>query len=96
MHDADVCYHLDFWLIHVCWTGAITTNITTILLCRHCYRQHIYCKTNMNAGPVQVYQTSMLVGTSLQTCDCWLCATVKDMAKGWMLYLFVCLFVCLI
>ena len=69
LHAADVHYHLDCWLVGDCLPGAIVTTITTSLVCCKCNRQHRWldiAKTNINAGPVQVYQTCMLVGTSLQ------------------------------
>ena len=56
------------WLVQACWSGAIVTTVTTILDCCKCKRQHRWLDiaiTNMNAGPVQMYQTCMLVGTSL-------------------------------
>ena len=76
---ADVHYHLDCWLAQACWSGAILTTITTILVCCKCKRQHRWFDiaiTNMNAGPVQVYDTCMLVGIRLQKwllvrCNCW-------------------------
>ena len=39
--------------LQACWSGAIVATITTIAI------------TNMNVGPVQVYQTCMLVDASL-------------------------------
>ena len=78
MHAADVRYHLDCWLVWVCLPGAIVTTITTSLVYCKCNRQHRWLDiaiTSMNAGPVQVYQTCMLVCTSLQIwllvrCNC--------------------------
>ena len=69
LHAADVCYNLDCWLVRACLPGTFVASITTSLVCCKCNRQHRWLDiaiTNMNAGPVQVYQTCMLVGTSLQ------------------------------
>ena len=66
---ADVLYHLDCWLVQACLPGAIVSTITTFLVCCKCNRQHRWLDiaiTNMYAGPVQVYQTCMLVGTRLR------------------------------
>ena len=55
-------------LVKACLHGAIVTTITTFLVCFKCNRQHRWFDiaiTNMYAGPVHVYQTCMLVGTSL-------------------------------
>ena len=63
LHAADVRYHLDSWLAQ----GAIVTTITTIPVGCKFNRKHRWlniAKTNMNAGPRQVYQTYMLVGAS--------------------------------
>ena len=60
-----------FWCycnIHTCWSAAIVTTITTILVWCKCNRQHRkldIALTNINAGPAKVYQTCMLVGASL-------------------------------
>ena len=51
-----------------CWSGAIVTTITTILVLCKCNREQnrsAIAIANMNAGPVQMYQTCMIVGTSL-------------------------------
>ena len=64
---ADVCYHLDCWLVRACLSGAIVTIITASSFKYN--RQHRLLDiaiTNIYAGPVQVYQTCMLVGTSIQ------------------------------
>ena len=69
MHAADVRYHLDCWLVQACLHGAIVTTITTLLVRCKCNRQHRWLGiviANMYAGPVQVYQTCMLVSTCLQ------------------------------
>ena len=66
MHAADVRYHLDCWLIQACLTGAIVTTITTFLICNRQHRWLDIAITNMYAGPVKMYQTCMLVGTSFQ------------------------------
>ena len=68
------------WLVQATWSGATVTTITTILVCCKCKRQHRWLDiaiTNMNAGPVQVYQTCMHVGTSLQ-----IDATVEHVGNG--------------
>ena len=62
-------YHLDGWVVQACLPGAVVTTISTFLIYCKCNRQHRWldiAKTNMYAGPVQVYYTCMLVGTSLQ------------------------------
>ena len=54
--------------IQGCWSCAIVTTITTILVWCKCNKKHRWLDTaltNMNAGPVLVYQTCMLVGASL-------------------------------
>ena len=56
--------------IQACWSGAVVTTISTILVWCQCDRQHKWldiAKTNMNTstGLVQVYQTCMLVRASL-------------------------------
>ena len=53
-----------------CWSGAVVTTITTVLVWRKCNIQHRWldiAKTNMNTstGLVQVYHTCMLAGASL-------------------------------
>ena len=58
LNAADVCYHLDCWLVQACLPGAIVTTITTSLVCCKRNRQHTWLANamqNMNAGPVQVY-----------------------------------------
>ena len=74
MHAADVHYRLDCWLVHACLPSAIATAITTFLVCNRPHRWLDIAITNMYAGPVQVYQACMLVGTSLQ----------NDMTAGYM------------
>ena len=69
LHAVDVRYNLVCWLVQACLPGAIVTSITTSLVCCKCNKHHRCLDiaiTNMNAGLVQVYQTRMLVGTSLQ------------------------------
>ena len=69
LHAVDVRYHLNCSLVGVCLPGAIVKTITTSLVCCKCNRQHRWLDiaiTSINAGPVQVYQTCMLVCTSLQ------------------------------
>ena len=58
--------------MQVCWSGAVVTTITTILVWCKCNRQHRWFDisiTNMNTctstGPVQVFQSCMRVGASL-------------------------------
>ena len=78
LHAADVRYHLDYWLVWAYLPSAIVTTITTSVVCCNCNRQHRWLDfaiTNINAGPVQMYQTCVLVGTSLQIsllvrCNC--------------------------
>ena len=78
LHAADVRYHLDVWLVRACLPSAVATTITTSLVCCNYNGQHRWLDiaiTNMNAGPVQMYQTCVLVGTSLQKsllvrCNC--------------------------
>ena len=75
LHAADIRYYLDCWLgvtkIQACWSSRIVTTISSlyyILVWYKCLRQHSWLDIaiiNMNAGPVQVYQTCMLVGASL-------------------------------
>ena len=36
LHAEYVHYHLDWWLVQACWSGAIVTTITTILVCCKC------------------------------------------------------------
>ena len=82
--------NLDCWLVRACLPGAIVTTITTSLVCCKCNRQHRWLDiaiTNMNAGPVQVYQAQVY------RYDCWLDATVKDMGNGQMQLLQTCLMV---
>ena len=69
LHAADVRYHLYCWLgvtkIQACWYNHF---FYYILVWYKCNRQHRWLDTailNMNAGPVQVYQTCILVGASL-------------------------------
>ena len=69
LHASDFRYNLDCWLVWACLSHGILTTITTSQVCCKCNRQHIWLDiaiANMNAGPEQVYQTCMLVDTSLQ------------------------------
>ena len=72
LHAVDVRYHLDCLLVRARLPNlpnAIITTITTSLVVCKCNRQHRWLDiaiTNMNAGPVQIYQTCILVVTSLQ------------------------------
>ena len=55
LHAADDFNHLGCWLVQACWSGAIVTTITTILVCCKCKRQRRWLDiaiTNMNAGTV--------------------------------------------
>ena len=68
MHAADVHYHCDCWLGVTVKYREIVATITTILVWCKYNRHHRWLDiaiANMNAGPVQVYQTCMLVGASL-------------------------------
>ena len=54
--------------IQACWSGAVVTTITTILVWCKCNRQHRWLDIpNMktSTGPVQLYQTWMSVGARL-------------------------------
>ena len=41
-HTADVCYHLDCWLVQACLPGAIVRTISTFLVCCKYNRQHTW------------------------------------------------------
>ena len=95
-------YHHDCWLgvtiktflllrrnckIQACWSCAVVTTITTILVWCKCKGQHRWLDisiSNMNtsAGPLQVFSDMHACRCKFNRHDCWLGATVKDMTNG--------------
>ena len=89
LNAADVRYHLDCWLgvtkIQACWSGAIATTISSILvkvqqtaqIVGYCYNKYV-CWSGASVSDMHACRSK------LNRHDCWLGATVKGMANGLM------------